>query len=135
MQRAPRVGVGALIVREDGQILLGRRCRAPEAGWWGILGGKVEFGETVENTVVREVLEESGLAVQVIRLLCVTDLIVPEEGAHWVAPAYLCQVTGGSLTLREPEAIAELAWFDPDKLPRPLTLAAVNALAAYSRKG
>lgn len=130
-QSAPRVGVGALVRNADGELLLARRGRPPEAGCWGILGGKVEYGETLTATVVREVKEESGFDVRILDLLCVTDHIVPAEQAHWVSPAYLCEVIGGELTLREPEAIPEIGWFAPDQLPEPLTMTAQNALEAY----
>jgi ADP-ribose pyrophosphatase YjhB (NUDIX family) len=122
--------VGALIRNGDGQVLLARRGRPPEVGCWGILGGKVEFGELLTTTAVREVQEESGLDVRIVRLLCVTDHIVPAEGAHWVSPAYLCAVVGGVLENREPEAIPEIGWFELDALPGPLTITAQNALAA-----
>jgi 8-oxo-dGTP diphosphatase len=128
MTQHPRVGVGALVQSGDGKVLLALRGRPPEAGCWGILGGKVEFGELLTTTVVREVKEESGLDVRIVRLLCVTDHIVEAEGAHWVSPAYLCEVVGGALERREPEAIPEIGWFALDSLPGPLTMTAQNAL-------
>lgn len=131
MGQNPRVGVGALVVNERGEVLLARRGRPPEAGCWGILGGKVEFGERLMETAIREVEEECGLQVRIERLLCVTDHIVLDEGAHWVSPAYLCTVVGGTLVHREPEAILEIGWFGLDGLPGPLTLTAQNALQAY----
>jgi ADP-ribose pyrophosphatase YjhB (NUDIX family) len=95
----------------------------------------VEFGELLTTTVVREVQEESGLEVRIVRLLCVTDHILPAEGAHWVSPAYLCEVVGGRLEHREPEAIPEIGWFGLDELPTPLTMTAQNALAALKEVG
>lgn len=130
-QQHPRVGVGALVRNAEGELLLARRGRPPEAGCWGILGGKVEYGETLASTVLREVKEESGFDVEILDLLCVTDHIVLAEEAHWVSPAYLCAVVGGELALREPEAIPEIGWFAPDQLPEPLTMTAQNALTAY----
>ncbi|WP_155518707.1 NUDIX domain-containing protein, partial [Xanthomonas euvesicatoria] len=49
----PRVGCGAFIQRADGRLLLVLRGRAPEQGHWGLPGGKVDWMETVEATVVR----------------------------------------------------------------------------------
>lgn len=66
----PRVGCGAAIVR-DGRILLIKRKRAPEAGCWGLPGGKVDWLEPVERAVCREIEEELGIALERATLLCV----------------------------------------------------------------
>ncbi|MFC6591642.1 NUDIX domain-containing protein [Deinococcus lacus] len=129
----PRVGVGALIVNSRQEVLLTLRKRAPEAGCWSITGGKVEFMETLEETAVREAKEESGLDVTIERLLCVTDHLVPEEGQHWVAPAYLASVCGGELCNPEPEKAEAVRFFALDDLPPNLTLTARNAIQAFQR--
>ena len=64
-------------------VLLTLRRRAPEAGCWSIVGGKVDFLERLEHCVVREAREEAGVEVELIRLLCVTDHVLPEEEQHW----------------------------------------------------
>lgn len=128
----PRVGVGAVILDGRGGILLTRRLRAPEAGHFSIPGGKVDFMEKLEDTVVREIWEETGLAVRVAGLLCVTDHILPGEGHHWVAPTYLCEVVGGELVNREPDKLQEMAFYPLDGLPGPLTLTTRAALAALA---
>ncbi|MCT7919676.1 NUDIX domain-containing protein [Burkholderia pseudomallei] len=64
----PRVGCGAAIVR-DGRILLIKRKRAPEAGCWGLPGGKVDWLEPVERAVCREIEEELGIALERATLL------------------------------------------------------------------
>lgn len=129
----PRVGVGTLIVNSNNEVLLTLRRRAPEAGCWSITGGKVEFMETLEATAVREAKEESGLDVVIERLLCVTDHLVPEEGQHWVAPAYLASVQGGELCNPEPEKAEDVRFFTLDNLPSNLTLTAKNAIEAFQR--
>ena len=58
----PEVCVGAVAVR-DGRVLLVRRGHGPAAGQWSVPGGRVEWGETLAAAVVREVAEETGLAV------------------------------------------------------------------------
>ncbi len=132
---APRVGVGVLIRNEAGEVLLTLRKRPPEAGCWSIAGGKVEFMETLEETAVREAFEETGLHVELAGLLCVTDHLVPEEGQHWVAPAYLARVVGGQLSNPEPDKTEAVRFFPLDALPENLTLTAQNALAALGRAG
>lgn len=125
------VGVGAVVLR-DGQLLLLLRRKAPEAGFWSIPGGKVEFGETCEDAVLRELREETGLRGQVRALLGVTDHIVKEEGIHYVSPAYLVEAEGEEEN-RELSSHRELAWFDPDHLPENITLTAKKALEGYRK--
>jgi len=126
----PRVGCGAVIQRADGAVLLVQRGRPPEQGHWGLPGGKVDWMETLEHAVVREVLEETGLQLDVERLLCVVDHFEPVLGQHWVAPVYLMRAPADAQALRlEPEAILALEWFQPDALPAPLTRSATEGLA------
>jgi 8-oxo-dGTP diphosphatase len=71
---APVVAVGAVVVHQ-GRALLVKRGRAPAKGAWVIPGGGVELGERVEDAVVREVLEECGIAVAPGTLACVVNRI------------------------------------------------------------
>ncbi|WP_313347364.1 NUDIX domain-containing protein [Stenotrophomonas sp.] len=129
-QQQPRLGCGAVIQRADGAVLLVKRGRQPEQGHWGLPGGKVDFMEKVEDAVVREVLEETGLQVSIERLLCVVDHFEPALQQHWVAPVYLVHAPDGAqVTLLEPDAILALDWFPQDALPAPLTVSATEGLA------
>lgn len=131
----PRVGCGAVIQRADGAVLLVKRGRPPEQGHWGLPGGKVDWMEKVEDTVVREVQEETGLRVAVERLLCVVDHFEPALGQHWVAPVYLARTLDGAEAMHlEPEAILALEWFPPEALPTPLTRSATEGLARLSTR-
>ena len=131
----PRVGCGAVILRGS-TILLLRRVNAPEAGAWGIPGGKVDPFETVPDAVRREVEEETGLRLGQLELLCVVDQIDRREREHWVAPAYLSVTFTGEARIREPAKHSGLEWFGLDALPQPLTTPTVVALAALrAREG
>lgn len=79
MPEVPRLGVGAVILNEQGEILLVRRNREPEKDTWSIPGGKVDLYETMESCVVREIKEEVDLDVEVKGLLCTAELIEPEK--------------------------------------------------------
>lgn len=57
-----RVGVGGVLQDNKGRLFLLKRKKAPEAGCWSISGGAVEYGETVEEAIIREFGEETGLA-------------------------------------------------------------------------
>lgn len=126
----PAVGCGAFILR-DGQVLLIQRLRAPEAGCWGLPGGRVEPFEAVPDAVRREIHEETGLEIVPERLLCVVDQIDPAAGLHWVSPVYQARVpTGAEARLMEPHKHAALEWYALNALPSPLTRATELAMAA-----
>ena len=74
----PHVGVGAVIFKE-GKLLLIKRGKPPKEGQWSLPGGAQELGETIREAVVREVKEETSLAVKVGALLDVVDFIEKSE--------------------------------------------------------
>jgi ADP-ribose pyrophosphatase YjhB (NUDIX family) len=97
--QSPLVGVGAIIV-EQGRVLLVRRGREPLKGHWTLPGGLLEVGESLLSGVAREVLEETGLAVEPIELIELLDRIHREADRvryHYVIADYLCRITGGAL--------------------------------------
>jgi ADP-ribose pyrophosphatase len=130
----PRVGVGILLVDESGRLLLTLRRRPPEAGCWSIVGGKLDFLETLEQCAVRETLEEVGASISIDALLCVTDHLLPAEGQHWVSPAYLAHVSSRDTRNCEPEKTQDVRWFPIDGLPPNLTITARNAIEAYKQR-
>lgn len=96
--KRPVVGVGAIIL--DGEkILLEKRKNAPGKGKWSVPGGLVELGENIEQAVIREVKEETGLEVYEPRLVDVVNYIsLGERGAviyHYVIVDYLVTVKSG----------------------------------------
>ena len=129
----PRVGCGVAMVR-GGKILLMRRLNAPEAGHWGIAGGKIDLFETAPEAAVREIAEELGVRVRADDLLCFVDQIDREAGTHWVSPVYLAEHWTGEPAIQEPHKHADLGWFGLDALPAPLTTAAAAAVAALARR-
>ena len=129
----PKVGVGVLIVDTQNQVLLTLRKRAPEAGHWSIVGGKLDYLETLEACAIREAREEVGIEIELDSLLCVTDHLLPQEDQHWVSPAYLAHVLRGGAKNCEPHKAYDVRWFSLDQLPPNLTITARNAVAAYRR--
>jgi ADP-ribose pyrophosphatase YjhB (NUDIX family) len=103
----PVVGVGGVVI-DDGRALLIRRGSEPLRGEWSIPGGTLELGESLEQGVARELLEETGLEVRVLELIEVFDRIFEGDAAaagdvlekkgpkyHYVIADYLCQRVGG----------------------------------------
>lgn len=127
----PRVGCGAAIV-DGSRVLLVKRLRDPEAGCWGLPGGKVEWRERVEDAVIREVEEELGVVLSLTRLLCVVNQLGGDSGQHWIAPVYLALIEEGRPAIREPEALAEFGWFEFDALPPAITEATRQAMDVLS---
>jgi 8-oxo-dGTP diphosphatase len=130
----PRVGVGVLLVDERNRVLLTLRKLPPEAGCWSIVGGKLDYLETLRACAVREAREEVGLDVSLEALLCVTDHLLPREGQHWVSPAYLGRVLNGRAKNCEPHKTRGVRWFALTELPANLTMTARNAIEAYKRQ-
>ncbi|HUS78459.1 MAG TPA: NUDIX hydrolase [Patescibacteria group bacterium] len=97
---SPVAGVAATIL-EGHRVLLVRRGNEPNRGSWGLPGGVVELGETVREAVVREVLEETGLIVEPVRLLTVYDAVVRDDDRavrfHYVLSEFHCRMRGGEL--------------------------------------
>jgi 8-oxo-dGTP diphosphatase len=123
----PRLGCGAAIV-VDGRILLIRRLTDPEAGCWGLPGGKVDLYETAAAATEREIREELGLAIEASSLLCVVDQIDRTRGEHWFAAVYLVTRFTGDPAIARPDKHGGLGWFALDATPDALTRPTIVAL-------
>ncbi len=114
-----RAGVGVIIRDERGRILLEKRS---DCGLWGIPGGSVEPGESVERTAVREIREETGLTVRVTRLFGVYSgggarlVTFPERVVQLVDTLVEAEIVRGKLKC-SPES-EELAFFPLNELPK-----------------
>jgi ADP-ribose pyrophosphatase YjhB (NUDIX family) len=113
----PIVGVGAVILI-DGKVVLIKRRFEPLAGQWSLPGGTLEIGETLEAGVAREMLEETGLEVEVGPVVDVFDRIMRDEARrvryHFVLIDYLCRPIAGRL--QAGSDVAEVALADPGEL-------------------
>ncbi len=144
------LGVGALVLDHEGVLLI-KRGTPPSKGSWSLPGGKVEFGESLTEALEREVLEETGLHVQVGELAAtyerlpaeheeksrMADVILSQiheemiqdsiQGTgtnHYVVLDYFCKCTGGQLQAGDDATeVAWIAWNDLASLSlTPLTM-------------
>ena len=113
----PLVGVAAVILHEDA-VLLVERGREPARGLWGLPGGAVELGESVQTALRREVREECGLEVEIGPLLAVFEPIQHDEAGrvrfHYVVLDYAAYPRGGEL--RAGDDAAQSRWVPLAKL-------------------
>jgi 8-oxo-dGTP diphosphatase len=109
-----KISIGATaVVVKDGKVLLTKRRDYPV---WVLPGGAIEFGESPDQAAVRETLEETGLVVEVTRLIGVyTRVSAADRTDHGFA--YLAEIRGGTLT-HETSETRDAAFFPPDALPR-----------------
>lgn len=125
---APIIGVGAVVI--DGtKVLLVRRGQEPLKGEWSLPGGALELGETLQQGVVREVLEETGLIVVPGGIIEILDRITPDEASgrvryHYVLIDFVCHVSGGAL--RSASDAEEVRWVERDQLQNGYRLAPVT---------
>jgi mutator protein MutT len=106
------VAAGAVVVDDEGRVLLVRRGHAPSAGEWTLPGGRVEAGETPEAAIVRELREETALVASVVASLGVVTL--EREGATYVVHEYL--VRPESQVASAGDDAAEVRWVEDREL-------------------
>jgi 8-oxo-dGTP diphosphatase len=114
---APILAVSAAIVR-DGRVLIARRARAPAHGIFTLPGGVVEVGETLEEAVQREILEETGLTIAPIALAGYRERIARDKNGavaqHFVILPFAARWLTGEPVLNE--ELAEARWMKPAEL-------------------
>lgn len=126
----PEAGCGAAILNKAGELLLIQRLREPEADYWGLPGGKIDFGEPAKTAVIREIAEELDVQIRITGLACLTETINAGDGKHWVAPVYSAVIVSGTPRIMEPEKHGGWGWFKPANLPDKLTTPTRQYLAA-----
>lgn len=130
------VGTGVMIMR-DGKVLLGRRhSDAKKAGsalhgegQWTLPGGKVHFGERLDECARRETEEETDMKPGSMSIVSISDDIVSD--AHFVTIGFLCADFQGEPEVREPEKIVEWRWFEPTELPSPMYVPSEKVIRSY----
>ena len=138
--RVMGVGFGVMLTR-NGKMVLGKRHVDPEkassllggAGSWTFPGGKLDFGESFEDAVAREVLEETGLEIQSRRLQLISVSNDVVGNAHFVTLGFLHELAEGEPQVKEPDEITMWDWFQISNPPSPLFIATQRILRNFNR--
>ena len=126
----PKVGIGLMILKGD-QVLMGKRKNTHGHGTWSFTGGYLEFGESFEKCLKRELKEECGVKIKDVRFQCVANVI--KYGKHHVLVGFVADWKSGDPILKEPEKLECWDWFPINKLPKPIFEASRLIVKSYIR--
>lgn len=120
------IGVSAVAVIHDGEGRMLLMKRGPgardEHGRWDVCGGALEFGESIDEALRRELKEELGAEVLDVEFLLAYDAHrVHTDGSptHWIALVHAVKVDPAKVRIGEPDKIAQIGWFYSHELPEP----------------
>ena len=122
-----RVGVGVYAIR-NGKFLIGKRLNSHGENSYACPGGHMEFGETWEETAIREFLEETGLKIENPRFLGITNDIFEKENKHYITISVLADCPEGEPEILEPNKCSGWYWVDLNNLPKEKFTALKNLL-------
>ena len=125
-------------MNKDRKLLLHKRsanCR-DEHGRWDCGAGQLEFGESPEECVMREVKEEYGCSAKILYQFPPISVIrtIDERLAHWLAIPFILKVNENEVSIQEPHKVDEYGWFHLHELPSPLHSAVEKYVLNTQRK-
>lgn len=109
----PKVG-SAVIVEKDGKFLLGKRNKKNYHGYWVIPGGGVRWGETIKQAAIREIKEETGLDIEIVKLIGHQEVMNLPENYHTVVFYHLARPN--HLNLRPSDDLSEVGFFSIEEI-------------------
>ena len=134
MPDAIHVAASGIVFNTDGEILLEKRA---DNGWWGLPGGHVDVGESVEQAAVREIWEETGIRARIKRLIGIYsdpqhNVIGAYSGRliHFVVAIFECEYESGELHVSEEST--DVRYFPVDALPVNTLLCDLQAIKDVS---
>jgi len=125
------VGVAAIIIRNN-KILLGKRKGSIRDGYWCLPGGHLEFSESMEKAVARELLEETGMIADSFTFSSLYNN--PSNDRHYIQIAFIANNTQREPELREPDRFYGWEWFPLNDLPEATIGANLPLIKAYLEK-
>ena len=128
----PGVGIGVIIQNEAGHILIGKR-KGSHSPYYSIPGGHLENGETFEAAAKKEIYEETGLVIEDLELVSVTNNLrtYEESGKHYISITFLSKNFQGVPEIKEPDKCESWTWHAPEDLPQPHFDASEMAVANF----
>jgi 8-oxo-dGTP diphosphatase len=128
---APRVSCVFVCHDGRGRVVLARRAAGArdEPGTWDAGAGALEYGESFEDAVAREVREEYRAEVRKLATLGVRNVV--REASHWVAVVFAVEVDPETVGIGEPDKFDRIGWFSPDSPPEPPHSQLAETLALF----
>ncbi len=120
-EKQAQVGVSILINKGD-RILLEKRQHTHGAGTWGPPSGHIDYGETPEQTAIRETKEETTITIDNLKFRVITNDVFEKEQKHYITVWFDANYVSGEPKVSAPEEESEVGWFTWDNLPQPLFL-------------
>ncbi len=120
-EKQAQVGVSVLINKGD-RILLEKRAHTHGEGTWGPPSGHIDYGETPEQTAMRETREETTITIDNLKFRVVTNDVFEKEQKHYITIWFDADYVTGEPKASAPEEETEVGWFTWDSLPQPLFL-------------
>jgi len=136
-----KVGAGfGVVLVKNGKILLGKRnpdrfkadSSFGSAGEWSLPGGKLDWGETLEEGAKREVKEETGIDIYNPKVISVHNC--KNKYAHFVTVGLTAKKWKGEARVMEPDEMVEWRWFDLKRLPYPRYFPSFEVIENYRKK-
>jgi 8-oxo-dGTP diphosphatase len=113
MEDRPSIG-SAVLVEHEGKFLLGERNKENYRGYWIIPGGRVEFGETLEDAGRREIKEETGLEVEIVRFIGHKEIINTPENYHRIVFFHLAKTNSTDVVAKDD--VSKVGFFSLDEI-------------------
>lgn len=107
-----------LVLNDQNQVLLIKRKRDPQAGWWAMPGGYLDWNETLAECAIRELKEETSLTVTTVKLVGIYDAIDRDkDGRQNIDHCFVGQIPNSQTIHCDPDEVEVAQWFSFDQLP------------------
>ena len=125
----------AIITFPNDQILLIKRNTRPFTGYWALPGGRMDPGESIEQTIIRECKEETGLDIAIVRVVgeYVERGVKDDVEYEYYPTCFVVKPVGGEIKRQESE-IQEIKLFNLNALPEPIAFEHDKMIADYLNK-
>ncbi len=124
----------AVVILQNGKILLGKRLVKAGFGQWGLPGGHIEFGESPVQAAKREIYEETGIRLKKLSFINITNDFRPKNGDHYFHFVFKTEEKVKTPKVMEPDKCEKWEWFKLENLPKPIFFGHKKLLTAVKDK-